>query len=89
MKKLVTLITLASTLTALADSSQCKRVFKSHYERVELIKTLSLKGEISAEFEKSMMKEEDEFMELSVRVMCDGLSQKKRQKLKLEALLEN
>jgi hypothetical protein len=88
MKRLIMFLTLTSSLTAFADNSHCKGLYKTHFERISLIKTLSIKGEISAEFQTARLADENEIMEISIPVMCKDLSITQKQELKLEALSE-
>lgn len=88
MKKMITIIALSLSFSALADSSACKTVYSNHFERLDLIKTLMISGEISPSFAEARLQDEDEMMETLEPIMCKGISKEKREKLKLKALAE-
>jgi hypothetical protein len=88
MKTILLLTTLFATLTASADSGHCKNLFRSHFERLELLSNLVTQGEISNEFHQRRLDDEAMIMEVSLPVMCKGLSAKKIEKIKAETLTE-
>ena len=88
MKTILLFTALFSTLAASADSGQCKNLLSSHFERLELLSTLVAQGEISDEFHRRRLDDEAMIMEVSMPVMCKGLSDKKIEKIKAEALKE-
>jgi len=88
MKTILLLSALFATLSASADSGQCKNLFRSHFERLELLSTLVAQGEISEEFHRRRLDDEAMIMEVSLPVMCKGLSAKKIEKIRVEASKE-
>lgn len=88
MKKMVMILLTVYSVSAFADSSNCKSLYINHYERLAMLHSFMVKGEITPEFYDLRLKDESDLVNISEGIMCKGVKNKKRAKLNVEALYE-